>query len=144
MRQIYILFCTLILLCGMSYAVGQEKIKAEAGKKASLAKETTIKGEVVEISCYLARGGKGENHRECGIACGKSGSPLGILTKDGKLYVSVLPDDHSNGPNAMLLDHVSHQIEATGIIRERSGMKGIMITKVAMADGAQPEAKKIQ
>ncbi len=108
------------------------------------AKETTIDGEVVEVSCYLAHGekGMGEEHKACGEACAKNGSPLGILTKDGKLYVSVLPDDHSTGPNAKLIDHIAHQVRATGIVRSKGGVNGMMITKVEMAGGDQQQQEK--
>ncbi len=144
MNRILAVLCAAALLWGIGTAAPQEKSKGEAGKKTPSAKEITIKGEVVEISCYLAHGETGDKHRECGMACAKSGSPLGILTKDGKLYVSVLPDDHKNGPNAILMDHVAHQVEATGIIREKNGLRGMMITRVAMAADAPPEEKKEQ
>ncbi len=142
MKHVLAVLCTIVLLGGIESATAQEASKAGAAKKSPPAKETTIKGEVVEISCYLAHGAKGDNHRGCGVACAKSGSPLGILTKDGKLYVSVLPDDHKTAPNAILMEHVAHQVEATGIIREKNGLRGMMITKVAMAADAPPEETK--
>jgi hypothetical protein len=120
----------------------QEKPMSSKGATAkseakAMAKETTVRGEVVDISCYLAHGekGMGMDHKACGEACAKNGSPLGILTKDGKLYVSVLPDDHSTGPNAKLIDHVADQVTATGIVRSKGGVNGLMITKVEMAKG---------
>ena len=126
-----------LLLVVPQFVFTQEK--SDAGKKEEKAKETVLKGEVVEVSCYLAHGkkGMGADHQSCAEACAKSGSPLGILTKDGNLYVSVLPDDHSTGPNAKLLDHIAHQVEATGIIRKKGGVNGIMITKVEMASDTQ-------
>ena len=62
-----------------------------------------------------------------------------IVTKDGKLYVSVLPDDHSTGPNAKLMDHVAENVKATGIIRSKGGVNGIMITKVESEEGQKKE-----
>jgi len=132
MKQIpFVLFGLLIVLF-LTSAVAQKNDKK--------GKETTITGEVVDVSCYLAHGnsGKGADHSACAEACAKAGGPLGVVTKSGKLYVSVLPDDHSTGPNAMLMDHISHQVQATGIVRSQGGVNGIMITKVEMAksDGA--------
>jgi hypothetical protein len=108
----------------------------------SKVKESTVKGEVVDVSCYLAHGkdGIGDGHKECAAACAKNGGMLGILTKDGTLYVSVLPDDHKTGPNTILMDHVSQNVEATGIVRKKGGVNGMMITKVDQV-GEKKETK---
>ena len=122
-----------ILSCSITTLAGDKKEK-----------ETTIRGEVVDVSCYLAHGknGSGESHKSCGEACAKAGGPLGILTKNGKLYVSVMPDDHSAGPNAKLIDHVAHEVEATGKVRSKNGVNGIMITDVKMAGEEKKDDKK--
>jgi hypothetical protein len=131
MKQIAVSFIAIACISALALAGGQSK---DESKKSSDAKSMKVTGEVVDVSCYLAHGdgGKGESHMSCGQACAKNGGPLGILTKDGKLYVSVLPDDHKNGPNALLMDHVSHTVVATGVVRTKGGTNGIMITKVEM------------
>ena len=130
-RYLAVLFA---LLLAVGVLPAQDAMK---GKKAAkpAAKETTVKGEVVDVSCYLAHGdkGMGADHQSCAEACAKAGGPLGILTKEKKLYVSVLPDDHSAGPNAKLLEHVGHDVEVTGLVRTKGGVNGIMITNVSMA-----------
>ena len=123
-----VLVALLVLTVGMTF--GQDKLKA--GKEAK-DKQVTVKGEVVDVGCYLHHGAKGDKHKECAEACAKAGGQLGILTDKGDLYLSVLPDDHSTGPNAILMDHISHKVEATGIVRSKGGVRGLMITKVAMA-----------
>jgi type 1 fimbria pilin len=135
MKQFAISFIAIACISAMALAGGQSK-----EHKSSEAKSMKITGEVVDVSCYLAHGdgGKGDGHASCAQACAKNGGPLGILTKDGKLYVSVLPDDHKTGPNAILMDHVAHMVTATGVVRSKGGTNGIMITNVEMAD----EAKK--
>ena len=128
------LFVAIVLLAASLAAFGQGK---DAMAKKPEAKSTTMTGEVVDVSCYLAHGdgGKGDAHKECAAACAKHGGPLGILTDDGKLFVSVLPDDHKNGPNALLADHVAQKVEVTGIVRTKGGTNAIMITKVNPAGG---------
>ena len=105
----------------------------EKGKKKS-EKETTVKGEVVDVACYIAHGAKGEKHKDCAEECAKAGGALGILTADGKLYVSLLPDDHQSGPNAILMDHIADQVQATGFVRSKGGVNAIMIKSVATAE----------
>jgi hypothetical protein len=96
-------------------------------------KEMSVSGEVVDVACYLMGDAKGPDHAKCAAACAKNGSALGILTADGKLYVSLLPDDHKNNPNHLLLEHVGHTVEAKGLVRVKGGVQGMMIKSVAMA-----------
>ena len=136
-RSVVAVFAFLLVLSlGMMNAQDKKEGKME-GKKAS--KEMTVTGEVVEVSCYLAHGdkGKGDAHQGCAEACAKAGSPLGVLTDNGKLYVSLLPDDHKTGPNAILMDHIGHKINATGVVRSKGGVTGMMITKVEMPEAAK-------
>jgi hypothetical protein len=125
-----LLVCLLFVSVGVMYA--QDKMVKDE-KKMAKEKETTISGEVVDVACYMHRGAKGEEHKGCAEACAKGGGSLGILTDDGKLYVTLFPDDHAAGPNAMLMDHISHKVKATGMVRSKGGVAGIMITKVEMA-----------
>jgi len=141
MKQITSLLFVLLLACAV--VVAQDTAKEAKSEKKALSKEreVTVKGEVVDVACYLRFGekGMGEGHKTCGEACAKNGGSLGILTQDGKLYVSVLPDDHSTNPNTKLVEHISHQVEATGVVRSKGGVRGIMISKVEMAT---PEVAK--
>lgn len=101
--------------------------------KPAAKKEYTITGEVVDVACYMAGEARGPSHRSCAIACAKAGGALGLLTVDGKLYVSLLPDDHKNSPNHLLMEHIGHTVEAKGLVRVKGGVNGIMITSVSMA-----------
>ncbi len=122
MRAILILAAFSMMLA--TAAIGQEK---------PMSKEATISGEVIDVACYLSGGARGADHIECGKACAKAGGALGILTADGKVYVSLLPDDHKNNPNHLLVEHVGHTVEAKGAVRVKGGVNGIMIRSVAMA-----------
>ena len=119
-----------LLSVGLVFAQGEAKQKA---MERTAEKEMAVTGEVVDISCYLQGGAKGEDHRTCAIGCAKAGGALGILTADGKLYVSVLPDDHKAGPNALLIDHAARIVTAKGIVRSKGGVNGIMIKSVEKA-----------
>jgi len=108
-------------------------LTAQEKEKKKAEKEVMLKGEVVDVACYISHGAKGEKHKDCAESCAKAGGALGILTADGKLYVSLLPDSHASGPNDVLMDHIAHQVEAKGFVRSKGGVQGIMITSVAMA-----------
>ena len=102
------------------------------GQEKKMSKEATISGEVVDVACYLASGARGPGHADCGKACAKAGGALGILTADGKVYVSLLPDDHKNNPNYLLIDYVGENVEAKGYVRAKGGTNGIMIRSVEL------------
>jgi hypothetical protein len=121
----FVLLVFVGVLASSMVAFGQMKKK--------VSKAVTIKGEVVCVSCYVAQGARGPGHAACATACAKAGGPLGILAPDGKLYVSVLPDDHRHSPNYLLMDHIAKTVEAKGFVRSRGGVNGIMILSVAEA-----------
>ena len=62
-------------------------IAAGVDKKPQPGNEVTLVGELVDFSCYLQLGKHGEKHRSCGQKCAQSGQPVGLLTKDGRLYM---------------------------------------------------------
>lgn len=122
-----IIIPSLVFLLALAVPAGAQGKKKE--------KQVTVKGEVVDVSCYLIQGkaATGEKHKDCAEACAKAGGPLGILTSNGKLYVSVMPDSHNAGPNALLMDHIAKNVEVKGVVRTRGGVQGIMITSVNAA-----------
>lgn len=54
----------------------------------------TLTGEVLDLSCYLQMGKRGESHRACGALCVANGEPAGLLTKEGKVYMLVAEQHH--------------------------------------------------
>src|SRR5699024_11503361 len=49
----------------------------------------TITGEVLDMSCYMDHGAKGQGHKKCAQGCLDKGLPAGILAKNGKVYLLV-------------------------------------------------------
>jgi hypothetical protein len=91
MKKITSLFtaATLALSCAAFAHEGhdqdKESTKAEKGETASV----TVKGEVVDLVCYLDHGAEGEKHAKCANTCISEGLPVGIKADDGKLYTVV-------------------------------------------------------
>jgi hypothetical protein len=82
----------------------------------------TIKGEVVDLMCYLDHGAKGDKHKGCATKCIKSGGPVGLLTSDDQLYLVI--GDHKPA-NDMLGDKAAQTVTLKGKVVERNGMKMI-------------------
>jgi len=88
-------------------------------------KEATIKGEIIDSKCYLTgmMGGKGEEHKDCAIACMKGGLPVAILEeKTGKVYV-VVPAKGQKGANEALVQYAAETVTLKGMFIEKGGTK---------------------
>ena len=102
-------------------------------------KAVTVTGEVVDLSCYLTHGAKGESHAKCATACINKGLPMGILTKDGKLFVFL--EDHANADAyQQLKKFAAKTVTVTGIIATRNGISGIAVQKVETTSTAKTSA----
>lgn len=95
-------------------------------------KEITVQGELVDMSCYMAHEGKGPKHAACAKMCVLGGAPLGLLAKDGTVYLLV--DDHSSAkakkPYADAKKLVAESVKLSGDLYERGGLKTIVVEKV--------------
>lgn len=93
-----------------------------ASLSARAAETATIKGEVVDLMCYLDHGAKGDKHADCAKTCIRSGGQVGILTSDDQLYLIV--GDHKP-INDKLVDMAAKTVTVKGKVVERNGMKMI-------------------
>jgi len=97
----------------------------------ALAKDMTIKGELVDQACYLKDKKMGADHKDCAQSCAKRGQQVALLTADGKLYQVM--GDLAADKNAKLVNHMSHTVELTGDVSEKDGKMIIMATDLKMA-----------
>ncbi len=82
---------------------------------------TTLKGEIVDLMCYLDHGAKGEKHQKCAEKCIKSGGPVGLLSGND-LYLVV--GDHEPA-NDKLASKAGQTVTLKGKVASRNGMKMI-------------------
>jgi len=85
------------------------------------AKTQTLKGEIVDLMCYLDHGAKGEKHKGCAERCIKAGGPVGLL-RGNQLYLVV--GDHQP-MNEELAPKAAQTVTLKGKVVERHGMKMI-------------------
>ena len=57
------------------------------------ARPKILTGEVVDVSCFLQLGKRGEAHIPCGQKCVRNGQPIGLLTDREQLYL-IIPEEH--------------------------------------------------
>jgi len=131
---------------GGSYAAPMGKLGSEAsapwsattvgaavdGKPNPGAKVATVTGEIVDFSCYLQIGKHGEKHRSCAQKCFNNGQPIGLLTKDGNLYM-LMEEEHDLRRDGLTdfrkaaVDHAGHIMEVTGTESSLGGYMALYV-----------------
>lgn len=96
----------------------------------------TVEGLVRDIACPLQnKKSTSTNYsKDCITTCLKAGSPLGILTSDGDVYVPITQSMPDMGQNA-LKPFVGEHVKATGKVFLRNGTHAIEITEVHAVGG---------
>ncbi len=91
----------------------------------------TVEGLVRDIACPLQnkKSTSTSYSKECITTCLKAGSPLGILTSAGEVYVPVTESMPDMGQNA-LKPFVGEHVKATGKVFLRNGTHAIEISKI--------------
>jgi hypothetical protein len=91
----------------------------------------TVEGLVRDIACPLQnkKSTSTSYSKECIETCLKAGSPLGILTSDGSVYVPVTESMPDMGQNA-LKPFVGEHVKATGKVFLRNGTHAIEISEI--------------
>lgn len=122
----------LALVSATLFAVHAFAATDHAKMKMGEGKASTMKGELVDMGCYLGHGAMGEKHMECATKCVANGMPMGLLTADGKLYLLTLNHDNGDAYN-QCKTMMSQHVEVTGTVAVKAGMKGIDVTAVKAA-----------
>jgi len=92
----------------------------------------TVVGEIVDFSCYLQLGKHGEKHRACGQKCINNGQAIGLLAKDGTLYM-LMPEEHDPrrdggvDAKASASEHMGHIVSVSGTEASVNGYRGIFV-----------------
>jgi hypothetical protein len=94
----------------------------------------SIRGEVVEVSCFLRDGRRGVGHKSCALTCLKNGGELGIVEDgSGNLYLLAGRSPATN-PSQPVIELVAEHVAATGTLYERAGSRILVIDNVERLD----------
>jgi len=90
----------------------------------------TIIGEVIDPACWVINGAKGDAHKECMIACAKSGQTLAILEqKTNKIYI-LATERPGDDPNRGVIDYAGQKVMVKGKVFSRGGLIAIQVASV--------------
>jgi hypothetical protein len=101
----------------------------------AFAKTETLTGRLVDTACYSKdHANTGNAHKgmpdTCAQDCAKKGTPVALLTDDGKVYQVTGALAANN--NAKLVPHMSHVMEITGDVTEKDGKMMIAANDIKM------------
>jgi hypothetical protein len=91
--------------------------------------DVTIRGEILDMACYIGHGATGEEHAPCAARCVKGGQPMGLLSADGKVYLLV-----ANHQDATAFEKAKEfagkQVEIEGTSMSRDGIAAVEVLSV--------------
>lgn len=88
-----------------------------------------VKGEIVDLWCYLEGGDHGAEHKACAISCAKSGNPIGLVTEKGEVYVMMGIKDHQPGKE-VLIEKMAETVTVEGTLVRKGGAQVIYVSAV--------------
>jgi hypothetical protein len=99
-------------------------------------------GEIVDMGCYLGHVARGADHKECALKCVSEGMPMGLLTKQGALYLLTMNHDNPD-PYNKLKSMAGKTVIVTGMVMTRGAMKGIDVAgfKTLAVGSRRPPAR---
>jgi hypothetical protein len=109
-------------------------------QKAVLAsgKPMTVTGELVEMSCFLQLGKRGEKHIPCGTKCLQNGQPFGVVTANNQVYL-IMAEEHDPRRDgqadlrAAMIPLLAKQVRVTGMHTMHNGYHTIFVSAVAVS-----------
>lgn len=111
-------------------------------------KVAVVRGEVLDLSCWLARGLSGPVHQDCARRCIASGVPMGIMTADSTLWLltqehgrSMAPASYAGSPDPFVQckDWPSYVVEVAGLASNRNGIHVVEVARATVI--SKPAAK---
>jgi hypothetical protein len=101
----------------------------------------TIAGDIIDPSCWVMNGAKGEAHKECMVACAKAGQTLAILEKKtNKVYI-LAAERPGEDPNKSVLDYAGMPVLVKGKVYTRGGIMAIQVASIEPYSAAKAAAK---
>ena len=91
--------------------------------------EVTVTGEVLDMNCYMSGEKHGPAHKQCAQGCLSGGAPMGLLTKDKKVYL--LTKNNANADAYKTLQgKAAEEVTVTGTLQEKGGVTAIVVSSV--------------
>src|SRR5258705_13200849 len=84
----------------------------------------TVKGEAVDLWCYMEGGDRGPAKKDCATACAKAGNSIGIVDASGVVFLASGLQDHQPARD-ILIAKMNEPVEVTGTLVKKGGAQMI-------------------
>ena len=110
-------------------------------------KQTSVTGEVVDVSCFMELGKRGAAHVDCGSKCIAHGQPIGLVDEDGKLYLLMVEEHHPRRDGKLELRStfaplLSKTVTVNGTEVEMKGWHALFVQASDLGKGKVKETKE--
>jgi hypothetical protein len=134
----------IVLLLALAIGASAQGTKTAPAKKGP-PKPVKLRGEILDLGCYLARNLRGAAHRDCAAKCLLSGVPMGLLTADSTVYLismdhgrAMTPESYQTpNPYDLCKQSPAAIVDVSGFAYEKGGIHIIEITRAALAPTAE-------
>jgi hypothetical protein len=101
--------------------------------------QVTIEGLVRDIACPMQNLDGDATHLslKCVRDCVRAGSPIGILTRDGEIYLPISAKMPDSSQRQRLMPYVGKYVQVKGISFERNGTHAVVITEITEMKGVR-------
>lgn len=118
---------TLAVVVGLLFTIRLYADEAHHGQEQSgKSGSQTIQGEVLDMVCYMGHEGKGAKHKSCAQKCIDGGAPMGLLTKEGRVYL-LLEDHNAPKPYMQIKKWAAEQVTVKGKLIGRGGVQAVVV-----------------
>jgi len=119
-----------------------------SGAPRNAAKRIVVRGEVLDLGCFLSHGLRGSLHRDCARQCLSVGVPMGLLAEDSTVYLLTQDHGRAMAPSqyqtadgyAQCREWASETVEITGAASERDGVHVLEILRAKLVPAPAPTA----
>ena len=86
----------------------------------------------MDLSCYLQVGKHGDKHRDCGQKCVGAGQPVGLVAKDGTVYM-LIDEEHNSRRDGLTefrkqaIEDMAKIVTVNGTLSEVEGQRAIYV-----------------
>ncbi len=101
---------------------------AVSGEQAATPAETSLRGEVVDLHCYVTRGERGAAHAGCANACIGRGVTPAFVAEDGRVFL--LLAERPVSVKDAVAGLAGETVVARGVVYERDGVRALQLKAV--------------
>ena len=135
--KLLIVLVSFLASTNSAFAHGDEHAKKKehhANHGSSNEKVAMVRGQLVGLTCFIKHDSKGPKHKNCFKECAEKGLPVGILTKNNKIY-QISGEGHGDlkETNKKLLKYGEEEVIAKGKVFSSNGMNMIVVKGIKKA-----------